>query len=307
MSIHEPIRPDVLRPSGKFDVHGRTPSSSPEPECDDAFHCLPDDRACGTLRICPGLAGRAVGATPLSLSNIDHPGHGTCWTCDVCTAHEHNLKLNQIGHVATSAPLSGDLSFLCSRCELEEMELYYQRMAMVRPVAGVGGAAPSLAFIANLWPQPNTPVVITDVQDFCICRNRWDVAHEEPYQFAEEILRTRTRPVIEGRKQCNLNGGNRPHHVTQQTITHRVARNVGCLCPCGGEPNVQPPGQDYITICLACMGVRIIPNRLPNELLRPAPVVAPRTHGPMRALRRAMWRVNIERGWIPGDPYLNGA
>lgn len=78
---------------------------------------------------------------------------------------------------------------------------------------------------------------------------------------------------------------------------------------------VLPPGGEYIVYCMACMGVLVIPALLPPEyqqaqMTRPRRLTrshgVSRTRGPARAERKAAWRVNIERGWVPGDEYIGG-
>jgi hypothetical protein len=249
---------------------------------------------------------------------VVHPAN-PCSVCINCSRHGINANFGLTGRIATAVANSGPKVFLCRRCETDEMQLYNERLQHPQPAGP--GTAPSLASIVA-WPQP-----LADIQNLCKCdaliRRRShvipnchacrDVAflheHTVPFNDAENILRTRNKNAIEGRTPVNGPG---QHLVSVQTINARAAAGIGRMCPCGGKPEVQPPGATYMTVCLGCMGVRIDPANLPARLqnvpprrvgLRSGPS---RTKGPQRALRRWDWRVNIERGWDPADRFING-
>lgn len=101
------------------------------------------------------------------------------------------------------------------------------------------------------------------------------------------------------------------HFVSNTEFARRINAGIGRLCPCGRRPKLpEPQGQEYITVCLACMGVNIEPGNLPVKYqqanIRPRRR-SPRGHtpnitkGPRAAVRAAHFRVNFERLWAPND------
>lgn len=189
-------------------------------------------------------------------------------------------------------------------------------------------AAPSLALAAQ-WPTlPGVTqnlcichaTAVTPYVNHChACRSAAFTTHAGSAKLlAQRILHNRTTAVITGRTRCNLNGGTAAHLIPQE---QRIRRwHIGRKCPCGRKPKLEalPSSREYITVCLACMGVKIVPGNLPQRLrqhrfqqrefeLRSGVVRACGvTKGPKRAARRAEYRVNIERGWVEDDPLVGG-
>jgi hypothetical protein len=222
---------------------------------------------------------------------------------------------------------SGPLIELCLRCTEEEMVLYWERHGTAKPAGP--GSAPSLRDIAQ-WPTGHTPAAHR--QDLCVCEVRaidayslhchacrdeaFDREHMQSFFEAEDMLRERNKAVIQGKKRCDANGGTKAHRVQPRHVVAREVAGIGRMCPCGEKPDVRPLGQQFISICLVCMGVQVDPMRVPAKYSRARlqrklslrlAAQKNRTRGPMEAERRATWRVNIERGWVPQDPFLNGA
>jgi hypothetical protein len=139
----------------------------------------------------------------------------------------------------------------------------------------------------------------------------WNRTFADMVDGTEIFLREHTRPVIEGKKLYVSNGGTVAHRVQQRHVNARMARGVGRVCPCGGEPVVLPMGQEYIAYC---MGVRVDPALLPPEYQQarivrrrsPRLMGLDRTRGRVRAEKKAVWRVNIERRWVPGGDDYTG-
>jgi hypothetical protein len=231
---------------------------------------------------------------------------------------------------------------LCTRCTRDEMELYWRRYGTAKPT-GVG-AAPSLVHVRR-WPfgpmmalQGSMP----HTQDLCMCARRllgpyynhchacrdrmFALGHTNPHHRAEDFLRGRNKGVITERKACELNGGTRAHRVQARHVSAREANGIGRTCPCGERPDVRHGPAKFINVCMVCMGVTVrghlIPPQYsqaqmaaPTQLRRSArlavraPPVAGigRTRGSRKAIRSAMFRVNIERGWVPNDPLIGFA
>ncbi|KAH7083083.1 hypothetical protein BKA63DRAFT_404107 [Paraphoma chrysanthemicola] len=286
-------------------VHEPTPSPPLPPTCDDHTCCsVAQARPCVALTSnCPGLG--ALGPTPVSTNGIAHPGTA-CRVCLNCLNHEHNAKLALTRATANGNAQSGPNIFLCRRCEFDEMRLYNERLQ--NPVPAGPGNVPSMAFIQH-WPTVAQPR-----QDLCVCETKvtrpFQLEFTTPFHATENILRTRTKKAIQGR--IPVNGPNGHYLVSAAGIADRTASGVGRMCPCGGQPEVQNPATRYMTICMACMGVRINPANLPRRLrnvqrlrtgLRSG---GPRTYGPQAMQRRWDWRVNIEQAWNPGDPFIGG-
>jgi hypothetical protein len=303
--------------------------------CDDLNHCRPGQAQCPIdgLTRCPGLpVGPGLPATPASYGGFNHFALGGIDVCTDCITHGRNQKRTRVRTRATAAANSGPRAELCKRCIREEMELYWQRFSNLQP-AGAAAAA-SLQWV-TAWPSGQAPA---NFQNLCICEDRAIMSYADTHchacrdrafnafsrgehAFNEHYLRERTKAVITGKKQCsgpNGNGGTRPHRVRPADINARMARGVGRMCPCGDEPVLQRPGTEFIDVCLACMGVRVIPWRIPAKYLqanmpprrntRSAQTVS-RTRGPFGAQRRWQWRVNIELGFRSGptgDGFING-
>lgn len=304
--------------------------------CDDAGHCLSNFMPqCETavLRNCPGLPN---GRTPPSYhGNIIHPQPGSVITCANCRIHDTNawgpfgVPTNWfIETFATEERNSGLRNQLCYSCIRDEMELYWLRQGTNPPQ----GPALSVHRVVD-WPiMPNAD------QNLCICQrdavDRWvfhchacrdealRITCMRPYRRAENILRCRTRPVITGKKRCALNGGTAQHWIGLQRKRNRVNAGFGRRCPCGNKSKpMEPGGSEWISICLACMGVRIELARMPAKYQRAnmqprrrsprghaatAGPVLSRTQGPKAAQRSPEFRVNIERGWVENDWFVGG-
>jgi hypothetical protein len=102
----------------------------------------------------------------------------------------------------------------------------------------------------------------------------------------------------------------------------RQPNGIGRMCPCDERPDRRPPAQRSITVCIACIGVKIRGNVIPSECsqaqmaatqprrsARPADQTSAtaqinQTRGPQRAVRSALSGVNIERGWVSNDPLI---
>ncbi|KAF1829133.1 hypothetical protein BDW02DRAFT_574251 [Decorospora gaudefroyi] len=222
---------------------------------------------------------------------------------------------------------------LCHSCIKDEMELYWQRQGTNPPLQ-----LPSMRMVAR-WPMLNT-----SVQDLCICRativnyenhchacrdDAWNDLTASEKAEPEDIFGTRIPGVAKGQKAITANQQWRNTAATRQRRhNNRIAR----LCPCGNLPKKQLGPQtiaarEYISYCLACMGVKVDPrwNKPPVKYREEAVanlrrrqrlvaavnvgVVAPgyhRTKGPLREIRDPSFRVNIERGWVHNDPFVGG-
>jgi hypothetical protein len=259
--------------------------------------------------------------------------------CTTCLPHGRTAKLNVLGIQANAAQGSGPMVQLCKDCIRDEMELYWARYGTTIQAPNLL-RAPSLAHI-GAWPIGANP---NDVQDLCTCAHRAvgrfentrchssrDAAftnlHAGYYRRAERILRNYSRDVITDVRTCRENGpAGTPAALNRRT--QPLAAGVGRQCPCGNKPETQA---QWITICLACMGVRIDPRNIPRKYTRakmpkrkvlPSRTAAPRpgaglkkTKGPRRALVNHNYRVSIESGWLfgnlcgvfdSGDPFING-
>jgi hypothetical protein len=260
--------------------------------------------------------------------------------CTTCLPHGRAAKLGVLGIQANVAQGSGPMIQLCKDCIRDEMELYWARYGKTLGPHNLL-IAPSLAHIAA-WPTGAHP---NDVQDLCICAHRAvgrfenscchacrDAAftnlHSGYYRRAERILRNYSRDVITGAKLCRENGPSGTP-ATLNRRTRPLAAGLGRMCPCGNKPETQA---HWITICLACMGVRIDPRqgipakyspaRMPKRKILLSRTAAPRpnagikmTKGRRGALVHHNYRVNIESGWLlgrqcgvfrQGDPFING-
>lgn len=203
-----------------------------------------------------------------SAHNAMHPV-----VCSTCLPHEHQTKLNSLEIPATVAQASGPLIQLCKECIRDEMELYWARYGRAKPTGH--HTAPSLADIVA-WPTRPDP---DDVQNLCICavravgrfantcchqcrNNAFTNFHEGCYQTVETILRDHTKALITGERLCTLNGGTTPNRVRDRDLQARLAAGIGRMCPCGKRPQVQA---QWISICLACMGVRVDARHIPKK------------------------------------------
>jgi hypothetical protein len=308
--------------------------------CSDRPCCAIGNQACdpNTVQFCPGLPGPA-GPTPPSATGINHFGPSPVQVCGNCVRHVDNGDDVQttIKSLAGAAlhPLPHKAQ-LCHDCIKDEMVLYWHRQGTQAP------AGPLSIGLVEQWPA-----AANGIQDLCIC----EAKAVTPFQNhchncrrtarrrlvrgdkrqAEEILSTREKLVVTGRRLCNLNGG---HHDRL-----RVPGNPNFherLCPCGRKPKkphkINRRPNEYITYCLACMGVRVVPRNLPYQYKQhrmddysrtnprrsarinaqlggpasAAPVVYGNTMSPLRAPRNHLFRVNIERGWVPNDPLVGG-
>lgn len=230
----------------------------------------------------------------------------------------------RINSEATHQQYSGQRSQLCKNCIRDEMEIYWKRQGTAPPVPPQAGA--TIALVAQ-WPTaPGS------LQDLCICHREAVVpfilhchacrnaAFQTSCNFSatqtEDFLRENTGPVLTGRKLCTRNGGTIAHRVQARHQAARMAAGIGCMCLCGGRPKVwEGPGLEYITFCLTCSGVRIVPANLPPQYSQatiqgrrrsPRRGLA-RTKGPGRAVRSEIFRVNIEKGWsVPYDVHIGG-
>jgi hypothetical protein len=354
--------PSVRSPGSVFSAPGSAPdtprSPSPDPlppppppppppappfpqQCEDAPHCDPTGIRCrGAYHVCPGFdpAGMNIPYT----SALVHPGPPAsmlgfaCRVCNHCLNHDNNFphppKHLLVKQIANANSHSGNLIQLCHTCIRDEIELYWQRIHSNPPP--LASAAPSLTRIGH-WPTRDHPyqnlcicstVAINAYTHHChACRDAAFTQHFSATSFRNErFLRTKTKPVLTGKKLCNLHSPLRPghthppHSVSGRTINARMNADIGRLCPCGERPKAPENfGEEYILYCIACSGVRVNPNRLPEQYQErnmPLRRRSPRGHGmgrtkgPVRAFRSHLYRVNIERGWYQGgDPAIGGA
>ncbi|RAR07973.1 atp-dependent dna helicase mer3 [Stemphylium lycopersici] len=297
-------------------------------QCNDFGHCFAvgdptNANLCDPFNwvFCPGLPWGAH--TPPSHNGLNHPIPNQVTACAHCMAHEivpHYLpsKLAVVQRPAAQHARTGHRAQLCTHCIRDEVELYWVRQGQPAP------AAPgfTVQFVTQ-WPNHGS------IQDLCTCpqwaiqqcattrchtcRDTW--FFDQSYQALtqnEDMLRTRTKPVIQGHRRCNLNGGSAQHAVSAATITARQNQQIGRMCPCGERPKA-PNAPEYISVCLGCMGVRIDPTHLPAKYQLPA--VLPKlqrmarlnqqfrpTRGPKSAPRSPNHRVNIERAWRHNQP-----
>jgi hypothetical protein len=127
------------------------------------------------------------------------------------------------------------------------------------------------------------------------------------YIANEDVLGRKSKNTING-TETHLMG--RPHgrRIAARHIRAREAKGIGRICPCGNEPLPPAPvGNEYCTICIACMGVKIDPAHLPLHFQLVAVNFANARH-PTRvhnARRHEDTRVNIERAWLPFYRYIN--
>lgn len=300
-------------------------------QCTDFNHCGAISDPTGAFQCDPNNVTRCPGLppgfpTPVSFNLLNHPEQTNVDVCSHCIQHDTidprylPSKLAVVQRPATEHARTGHRAQLCTRCIRDEVELYWDRQR--RPMPANPGFTVQLV---TQWPN------LGGIQDLCICplwaiqllantcchacREDW-FWHQSynPSTQNEDMLRTRTEPVIQGRKRCILNGGNAQHAVSAATIAERQAQLIGRMCPCGERPKT-PNAPEYISVCLGCMGVRIDPNRLPPEYSFQAvdsvlqrkgrsrgPLFRP-TKGPRREARSPNFRVNIERAWIHPDDY----
>ncbi|KAF1363031.1 hypothetical protein EJ07DRAFT_152554 [Lizonia empirigonia] len=339
-SSDSPSVPDVFSsPSAGGASDDMTASSSPPPlvppppvppfRCDDWTCCGTNPCNVVSLVRCQGIGI----STPVAVNGNVHGLHlpyANVDTCGSCRQHMHHATNPQ--QITTNSDCSaapyGFRSQLCHECIRDEVALYWERQGTARPTGS--GAAPSLALVQR-WP-----VAPGGQQDLCICmgcavapftnhchncRNRAFINNATNAKvLTQRVLRDRTTAVITGRKLCDLNG---PVGTPERLIppNERARRGqIGRKCPCGRRPKraEAPRTREYITVCLACMGVKIRPMNLParyrqnmfqNRILhlrsgdRPAYTW---TKGPMHARRDCRFRVNIERGWVDQDPFVGG-
>lgn len=253
--------------------------------------------------------------------------------CDNCSQHDHphpNEKRRQIRGWATSHEMSGNLVRLCNSCTRDEMELYWQRLSLNTPVGALPvTAAPSLQEVSQ-WPTAAAPE-----QNLCVCHSRAITTYQHychmcrdlgfyytftlPYQRNELFLVHKSKAVLSGQQQCNLDGAGFPVlNITRRERVRRLNAQIGRMCPCGKDPPASDNEAPFIGFCLCCSGVRVIDYNIPRKYRRAnvargplrrsprnhAPSVGNRTKGSVRALRSHLNRVNIERGWVQNDPLI---
>ncbi|KAH3943069.1 hypothetical protein HBI56_101260 [Parastagonospora nodorum] len=311
--------------------------------CDDQAHCQANKKRphCpeSPRNECPGFpfllpSTPGMPNTPMTYNNRSHDAGPAPWVCNECMRHGQAEKLANFEKRATAAQHSGPRAQLCKGCTRDEMKLYYERCMGPNPWDNdPSGLGPRYTQWVNHWPT-SLAAHGHNTQDLCLCNRKYvrmfmrehchacrDTIFQtrvtEPHHRHEHFLRERTKAVIKGEKLCSGpdgNGGTKPHRVRPAIINARMAKGIGRMCPCGEKP----VDQDFIDICLACMGVRVIPDRIPtkyqqNNVLHGRITRSSqrnnRTKGPARAERGFQFRVNIERGYLAstagGDPELN--
>ncbi|KAF2246890.1 hypothetical protein BU26DRAFT_576976 [Trematosphaeria pertusa] len=223
--------------------------------------------------------------------------------CDHCMEHGRNQKSAIISQVSNATYQSGLSAPLCESCVKDEVQLFWMRVAMQQPVS-----------MSNLmWPNASRS------QSFCVCYSAiWDNVHDchscrdriwdeqvlIPWRENEDILRKCGPSTLTGER---MKLGLPPKKVGGTYETDRQVRGIGRSCPCGRDPDVASLA--YASYCLACMGVTIRISFLPPHLQR-AQFMASRDGN--RRLRKTKvlgrkrgpeFRVNIDRGWLPDDPF----
>jgi len=316
------------------------PSPSPPavqpnyPRCNDALHCS-NGMPCGPSFPCPGVRSDGLNST---FNNVLHPaGPGlpgfNATVCSQCVLHDdvnpQFQKANRVRSWADARYASGNLIQLCHSCIRDEMGLYWQRVSLNTSLSALPATTgPSLQRVAK-WPTLDAPDqnlcvcmadVVTPFRNYCHqCRDQ--VFHDRfelPWTRNEDILRTKTKAVITGR--AHLVAGGPQHNVPNRVIQNRMNSDsqIGRMCPCGERPKgPEFPQGEYIAFCLACSGVRVLAQFIPEQYqqdrmlntgLRRSPrnhdASQDRTKGPTRALRSHLHRVNIERGWLQYDPLI---
>ncbi|EUC49157.1 hypothetical protein COCMIDRAFT_85358 [Bipolaris oryzae ATCC 44560] len=309
------------------------PDDTDDWHCSDFLHCLGAGDPEGIVQCdaateqdCPGLAALLLPTPNSYVNNGIHAGEHRTRTCGNCRLHEgHPLYPNRLALIDSDSnvlPGSGIRSQLCRSCIYDEVELYWLRQGTARPTNA--GSSPHI----RQWPAPN------GIQNLCMCEGYTinffgtscchacrDAAFfhfcYNPFQMTEDVLHSCTQPVIRGARIYVNQDHGRSMRVSAATVLRRRDQGIGRMCPCGNKPK-RPTPQEYITYCMACLGVRIIPNFLPRDL-RQGPVMArherrqslrnrgfKRTKGPAAAQRHPTYRVNIERAWLAPDPDIGG-
>lgn len=301
--------------------------------CSDFLHCLGAGDPEGiiqcdvaTQQVCPGLAAANLNTPNSYVNDGVHAGEDRTRTCGNCRLHEgHPLFPNRLALINSYSNVdlgSGIRSQLCRSCIYDEVELYWLRQGTLNPMN-----ARSSQHIRQ-WPAAN------GYQNLCMCEG-WtvdtpaiDCCHAcrdrlffelcfNPFQMTEDVLHSCVQPVIKGARLYVNQDHGRSMRVSAATILRRRNQGIGRMCPCGNKPK-RPSVPEYITYCMACSGVRIVPNFLPRDL-RQGPVMAryerrqslrnsgfKRTKGPGAARRHPTYRVNIERAWMTPDPEIGG-
>jgi hypothetical protein len=290
------------------------------PQCDDAGHCQ-NGHCLLPFTPCLWQIGVQSGTqAPLP--------HGALRTCHRCRQHERDLHEAVIDTRANRHRMSGYKGKLCGSCEKDEAKLYWDRYGRAQPQLGTP------LDIVERWPSPQN----SGEQNLCICKHQILLAHTTDmggpsplccgcrrqylddtivsrYTFNENVLLDTKKNVITGARPF---AGDETDMISQGKYEARLAQNIGRSCPCG---NVSEPRRanrlEYMMYCMACMGVQVISNRkLPPDLQKDA--VAPRrnvttrngtrwgrTKGPRREPRGPNFRINMERGYIEHDPYMD--
>ena len=307
--------------------------------CDDQAHCQDDvyrpycpesprEECPGLSYLLPPSPGRPN--TPTTYSGRAHHGDTAPSICSECILHGQEERLTNHDERATAAQHSGPRAQLCKGCTYDEMKLYHERCVGIKPWEAQPDILGWTAYVGRGWPRSAEAALGANTQDLCLCTTKYlrlfrynchacrdaifNAKLRDPYHRHEHFLRERTKAVIKGEKLCSGpdgNGGTKPHRVRPAVIDARVANGIGRMCPCGEKP----VDQDFIDICLVCMGVRVIPDRIPTKYQKDNVLHGrvtrssqqnSRTKGPARAERSFRYRVNIERGYLAGnDPELD--
>ncbi|KAF2868862.1 hypothetical protein BDV95DRAFT_579517 [Massariosphaeria phaeospora] len=125
----------------------------------------------------------------------------------------------------------------------------------------------------------------------------------------EASIRETSRTTIDGTRRLR---GQQPYRLSQRAIQNRQNNhNIGRLCPCGKKPKQPlPPGEEYISYCMSCMGVKVYHANLPQNLTEAVVMgrTQTRTHKSRvhKAARSSRYRVNIERAWLEQDDLMGG-
>ncbi|KAF2006119.1 hypothetical protein P154DRAFT_570193 [Amniculicola lignicola CBS 123094] len=301
-------------------------------QCDDSPHCAGGGPCNQTAAFV--LCQPPIGViNPLSIQGNQHTANFPL-TCNTCQLHEEIVKQTEAnspyaiwaGAVAVGTNANHFRTQMCRNCIHREVRLYWTRVNGTGPTQNP--PQPTAAHVAN-WPTPPVGApMAAPLQDLCICV----AMHVTPYgpngsgnchgcrdavwtlatdakEAITDILRNSTANSIKGDRRRHQ--GRDRKTISDLNRWRREQRGIGMLCPCGNEPEpaALQVANEYATICIKCMGVRIDPARLPARLQRNAMrdlrTRGLKTHVHKKKIDPA-YRVNMERAWLEFDPFIGG-
>ncbi|KAF2118795.1 hypothetical protein BDV96DRAFT_362542 [Lophiotrema nucula] len=234
-------------------------------------------------RPCPNIHG--IHALPAGTQYL---------TCVTCRLHGYTQRMNEVSQWATERFAgtvthnpNGYRTQLCKNCAKEEVQLYWLRVQQHPQPPAQPVNQPGLHWSRRVrqWPVAGGPHGGLP-QDLCVCDAR---AIEVPrirqchpcrditFQRIATNNRNRRDNALRNLSQGSINGTRRKvgfarKLVGANTQNPRQIRGVRRTCPCGNEPMAAAPSaaQEYVSICLGCMGVKVDPRNLPNDLTPPS-------------------------------------